>query len=186
MNECILIALAKCFLTMNITYYPDFPLEGICFKEIYHIMRDPARFNLLTDLCVIEIKYKGWDKKCNRIAMPQSKGFIWGSILAQKLGMAPMMLRKPGKLPEDEVNKVTYDLQYGKDTLEFLKCVAKEGDRFLIIDDCVATGGSLLASVDLITEAGYEVVGSVMIIEIEEIWDEAMMRFPDHEVIKIL
>jgi len=110
------MTLGKMFCGLAVTYYPDFPLEGINFKEIYHLMRDPLRMNLMVDLMVAEIKYKGWHRTANKVVMPQSKGFIWGPLLALKLDMGCVMLRKPGKLPADRIVKKDYTLQYSKDT----------------------------------------------------------------------
>ena len=182
LNELVFMTLGKMFCGLAVTYYPDFPLEGINFKEIYHLMRDPLRMNLMVDLMVAEIKYKGWHRTANKVVMPQSKGFIWGPLLALKLDMGCVMLRKPGKLPADRIVKKDYTLQYSKDTQEFLPEVFCEGDKVIAFDDCVATGGSLRAVVDLVENEGIEVVGSVIQINIPECWKAASSKFPHKEI----
>jgi adenine phosphoribosyltransferase len=94
----------------------------------------------------LEIKNKGWHNEATKIGMPQSKGFIWGPLVAKKLGMGCFMLRKPGKLPLDKVAQVEYTLQYAVDALQFLPSVMKPKEKVLVIDDCMATGGKKFVS----------------------------------------
>ena len=146
-------------------------------------MRDPQRLNLLVELMAIEVRHKGWHRKATKIAMPQSKGFIWGPLLALKLGMGVFMVRKPGKLPPARVVRKDYTLQYGNDTVEFLPEVFSKDDKVLVIDDCVATGGSLKCVCDLVEEVGLEVVGSVICINIPECWKAASSKFSDKDIV---
>ena len=124
----------------------------------------------------MEIVYKGWHKTATKIGMPQAHGFIWGPLVAKKLGLGCLMLRKPGKLPPAKVAQMDYTLQYGKDCLQFLPAVCQKKEKIIIIDDCVATGGcfflfcffkfflgSMRASFDLIEAQGLDIVGGVVL-----------------------
>ena len=141
---------------------PDFPEPGIMFRDITGILQDAEGFQLAIDSLLELIK----DTHCDVIARAESRGFIFGAALASKLGIGFIPIRKPNKLPADTI-KETYDLEYGSDTIEMHKDAVKEGDRVVIIDDLLATGGTAVAACNLVKKAGGEVVAAAFIIELD-------------------
>ncbi len=141
---------------------PDFPQEGILFRDITPLLLDPVAFNGAVDAIIEQIG----DLKFDYILGPESRGFIFGIPVACKMNKGFIPVRKAGKLPCETLQKV-YDLEYGTATIEIHKDAIKPGDTFIIIDDLLATGGTASAIVDLIKEAGGEVVGSFFFIELD-------------------
>ncbi len=142
----------------------DFPVKGIVFKDITTVLRDKDGFKAIIDF----MKDKSADKKIDYIAGMESRGFIFGSALAYELGVGFVPLRKPGKLPAETISE-SYDLEYGKNTLEIHKDAIEEGKRVLIVDDLLATGGTALAACNLIKKVGAEVVAAVFVIELADL-----------------
>lgn len=142
----------------------DFPVKGIVFKDITTVLRDKDGFKAIIDF----MKDKFADKKIDYIAGMESRGFIFGSALAYELGVGFVPLRKPGKLPAETISE-SYDLEYGKNTLEIHKDAIEEGKRVLIVDDLLATGGTALAACNLIKKVGAEVVSAVFVIELADL-----------------
>ena len=140
---------------------PGFPKEGIIFKDITPLLRDKEKFKRAVDL--IAQKFKG--KKIDFILSVESRGFIFGAAVGYKLGVGLVPIRKKGKLPY-ETYSVTYDLEYGKDTLEIHRDAFRKGDRVLIVDDLLATGGTSKAVVKLVKKMGGKVVGLAFLIEL--------------------
>lgn len=140
---------------------PDFPVKGILFKDITTLIRDPDAFqeavDALLDYCI--------DKDIDIVAAIESRGFIFGAPLAYELAAGFVPIRKPGKLPADKIS-VSYTLEYGTNTLEMHKDAIEPGQRVLLVDDLLATGGSAKASVDLIEKLGGEIVGIVFLIDL--------------------
>ena len=124
---------------------PDFPKKGIVFKDITTLLADAKSFHRMVDL--IAHRYIG--EKIDQIVGIEARGFLLGAALAYKLGTGITLVRKPGKLPY-QTNSVSYELEYGSDTLEIHKDAFKEGDRVIIADDLLATGGTMAAVVDLV------------------------------------
>lgn len=141
---------------------PDFPKKGIVFKDITTVLKDSEGLKRTIDYLTENFK----DKKIDYVAGIESRGFIFGTPLAYNLGAGFVVVRKPGKLPAD-VESITYDLEYGTDTLEVHKDAIEIGKRVLIIDDLLATGGTATAACDLVRKIGGEVVGIAFIIEID-------------------
>lgn len=133
---------------------PNFPKEGIVFKDITPIMMDPKLSNDIVDH-LFEL-YKNQD--LDAIAGIESRGFLFGYPLAMKLGLPFILIRKKGKLPYEKLSR-DYDLEYGQATIEIHTDALKEGDKVLIHDDLLATGGSACAAADLIKDAGGVVTG---------------------------
>ncbi len=124
------------------------------------------------------------DKKIDYVAGVESRGFIFGTPLAYNLGAGFVVIRKPGKLPAD-VESITYDLEYGSDTLEIHKDAIEKGKRVLIVDDLLATGGTAAAACELVKKVGGEVAGMGFIIELEALGGRS--KFPaDVEVISMV
>ena len=142
----------------------NFPKDGISFKDITTLIEDGESFKYAINLIVDYLK----DKKIDLIVGPEARGFIFGVPVAYALGIGFIPVRKPGKLPWDTV-KVEYDLEYGKDALEIHKDSIKPGQRVAIVDDLLATGGTIAAVAKLVEQAGGEVVTLNFLIELEEL-----------------
>ena len=140
---------------------PDFPKPGISFKDITPILSNPA----LCEKCVEAMVDWAKTLQPDVIAGVESRGFMFGFALAQKLGIPFVPIRKPGKLPR-EVYTCSYDLEYGTATLEIHKNDLKPGCRVIVHDDLLATGGTVGAAIKLITEAGATVVGAQFLVEL--------------------
>ena len=140
---------------------PDFPKKGIIFKDITPLLQNTKLFKKAVDrLCE---KFK--DKKIDVIVSVESRGFILGSAMAYKLGTSFVPVRKKGKLPY-RTYSATYDLEYGQDTLEIHQDAIAKGDGVLIIDDLLATGGTLGAVIGLVKKMGGEIAGIGFLIEL--------------------
>ncbi len=141
---------------------PDFPREGILFKDITTVLRDPEAFKHAVNLLA-----KHYEKqKIDYIAGIEARGFIFGSALAYKLGVGFIPIRKPGKLPS-KTERVSYDLEYGKDSLEIHTDAVEPGKRVLIVDDLLATGGTAEAAIKLVKKIGGVIVGIAFVVELE-------------------
>jgi adenine phosphoribosyltransferase len=140
---------------------PDFPKKGIIFKDITTLLKDGKYFRQSADLLAKHFRKTRIDK----VVSIESRGFIFGSVLAYKLGSGFVPVRKKGKLPFKTIS-VSYDLEYGKDTLEIHKDAIEPGDRVLIADDLLATGGTAKAVIELIEKLGAKIVGCAFLIEL--------------------
>jgi adenine phosphoribosyltransferase len=140
---------------------PDFPKKGIVFKDITPLLKDPKGFQMV--IGTLADRYK--TKNINSIVAMESRGFIFGGALATQLGASFVPVRKPGKLPWKTLRE-TYDLEYGKDTLEIHEDSVGKGDRVLILDDVLATGGTAAATIKLVERAGGEVVEAAFVIHL--------------------
>ncbi len=153
---------------------PDFPLPGILFFDILPLLKDPKHFRTLTkELSVFA-------NAIDVVVGIEARGLILGSAVAQYLGKGFVPLRKKGKLPGATLEE-SYGLEYGKDTLEIQEGVLNRGDRVLLIDDVLATGGTLVAAVKLIHQCGAEVESAAVALEIEELLGRSSFAeaFPD-------
>lgn len=133
----------------SIRNVPDFPVQGIQFKDITTALKDPEVLNYMVD----ELYYYYKDKGITKVVGVESRGFVLGSILAYKLKAGFVLLRKPGKLPS-ETYKVDYSLEYGADALEIHKDAIEPDDVILLHDDLLATGGSANAALQLLRKFG--------------------------------
>ena len=140
---------------------PDFPKKGIIFKDITPVLQNPLLFKKAVDRLAEQFK----DKNIDLVAAIESRGFILGAAIAYKLGIAFVPIRKEGKLPH-ETHSATYELEYGEDTLEMHRDAMGKGNRVLIIDDLLATGGTLGAVIELIKKTGAEIAGIAFLIEL--------------------
>lgn len=141
---------------------PDFPKEGIIFKDITPLMQNGEAFKYATEKFVEFAKQQNIDI----IVGPEARGFIFGCPVATELGIGFIPVRKPGKLPR-EVEIYEYDLEYGSNTLCMHKDAIKPGQRVLIVDDLLATGGTVEATVKLIEKLGGVVAGCAFLIELD-------------------
>ncbi len=141
---------------------PDFPKKGISFKDITTMLKDPKAFGHCIDLFVEHYK----EQKIDKFVAIESRGFIFGAPLARELNAGLVLLRKPGKLPA-AVYKESYELEYGEDTLEIHQDAIEKGDRVVIIDDLLATGGTAAAAARLVDRIGGEIVELAFVVELE-------------------
>jgi adenine phosphoribosyltransferase len=141
---------------------PDFPKPGIMFKDITPLLLDPARFRRALEL--MAAPFGG--SKVRRVISIESRGFLLGSPIALLLEAGLVPIRKPGKLPGAR-GRVEYALEYGTDALEMHRDAVGEGDRVLIVDDVLATGGTAEAAAKLVRAYGAEVVGFTFLIELD-------------------
>lgn len=139
----------------------DFPKEGIMFRDITTLLKEPIALKNTLD----ELYELAKDLKVTKVVGIESRGFIFGSMLAEKLNAGFIPIRKPGKLPA-ETESQSYDLEYGTDTIQIHKDAIKIGERVLLHDDLLATGGTALAAANLIEKLGGEVVQISFIIEL--------------------
>lgn len=139
----------------------DFPKPGIMFRDITTLLKDPLAFKITLNK-LFEISK---DKNVNKVVGIESRGFIFGAVLAEKLGCGFIPVRKPGKLPA-ETESITYSLEYGEDKIEIHKDAIRSGDKILIHDDLLATGGTMEAACRLVEKLGGEVVQISFIIEL--------------------
>lgn len=158
---------------------PNFPSEGILFRDITPLMQDGAAFKQACDEIIAFAKEKNVDV----IAGPESRGFIFGCPVAIALGSGFVPVRKPNKLPRETVS-VRYDLEYGSNELHMHADSVKPGQRVLIIDDLLATGGTVEATAKLIREMGGEVVGAAFLIELEALKGRELLK--DIDVFTVL
>jgi adenine phosphoribosyltransferase len=139
----------------------DFPKPGVRFRDIGPLLADPAAFAQAIDAMVAVAG--GWPVQ--RVAGIESRGLIFGTALALRLGRSLVPVRKPGKLPPPVV-RADYALEYGSDGLEVQRSRIQSGDRVLLVDDVIATGGTLLAAADLVHQLGGQACGVVALLDI--------------------
>ncbi len=151
-------------LKQFITDVPDWPKKGILFKDITTLMDNGAAFKYATDQIVDYAR----DKKIDIVVGPEARGFIIGCPVSYALGVGFAPVRKDGKLPRETV-KVQYGLEYGQDVLTMHKDAIKPGQRVLITDDLLATGGTIEASIKLVEALGGIVAGIAFLIELGEL-----------------
>ncbi|ORJ63651.1 adenine phosphoribosyltransferase [Geothermobacter hydrogeniphilus] len=158
---------------------PDFPKKGIVFKDITTLLADGRNFQRMIDLMAHRYLGQGIQK----VVGVEARGFILGSALAYKLGTGIALVRKPGKLPWKTLRK-TYELEYGTDTLEIHIDAFEPGEKVLIADDLLATGGTVAAVVDLVQQLQAEIVECAFLAELEFL--QGRKRLPEGKVHSLL
>ncbi len=148
-------------LKQHIRGIPDFPKPGILFYDISTLLRDADAWQVAVGRMARQVA----PARPDLLAGVESRGFLMAAPLASKLGCGFLMLRKPGKLPGETVS-VRYDLEYGSDSLHIQADAIRPGQRVVVVDDLLATGGTLAAAVALLRKVGAEVVAAAVIIEI--------------------
>ncbi len=148
-------------LKKSIRNVPDFPKPGVQFKDLTTLWKNPAALRESTDL--LHRRYR--DRAVDKVVGAEARGFIVGSPLAYLLGAGFVPVRKKGKLPADVV-EITYELEYGTDTIAMHRDAVRRGERVLVVDDLLATGGTLQAMVDLVRKLGGEVVEACVLVEL--------------------
>ena len=148
-------------LKAKIRHVPDFPKAGILFYDITTLIQEPAGFKAAVDSLVMPFRDRGIDV----VVGIESRGFIFGAAVADRIGAGFTPVRKPGKLPSKTV-RATYSLEYGSDSLEIHDDAIRKGQRVLIVDDLLATGGTARATLDLVKKLGGEVQALAFLIEL--------------------
>lgn len=169
------------YVREHVRQVPDFPKPGILFLDITTATKDAKSFQLSIDFLYEKFK----DENVDYIAGIESRGFIYGAALAYKLGVGFVPIRKPNKLPADTV-KESYSLEYGTDTIEMHRDAIKEGDRVVVIDDLLATGGTAVAACNLVKKVGGEVVAAAFIIELDPLKGREKIEAKDVKVVSML
>ena len=150
---------------------PDFPKQGILFRDITTVLNDKEKFKKIID--VLSERYA--DKKIDAVVAVESRGFIFGGPLAYNLGAGIVPVRKKGKLP-CKTFSATYALEYGEDTLEIHQDAFKPGARILLIDDLLATGGTLSATIELVKKLKGEIIEAAFLIELSDLNGRAKLK----------
>ncbi|MFX1389577.1 MAG: adenine phosphoribosyltransferase [Promethearchaeota archaeon] len=148
-------------LLKHIRNVPDWPKPGIQFKDITTLCKNPTAFKKSCDRIINYYR----DKGVTKVAAIEARGYVWGGIIAYQLETGFVLIRKPGKLPYKTLSE-EYELEYGTDSIEMHIDAIEEGDKVLIFDDLLATGGTAKAACNLIEKAGGEVIGIAFVIEL--------------------
>ncbi|OAB34181.1 adenine phosphoribosyltransferase [Paenibacillus glacialis] len=168
---------------MNLKDYirviPDFPEQGISFKDITTLLKDGAMYKKAID----ELKELVKHLEIDLIAGPEARGFVVGAPLAYALGVGFIPIRKSGKLPYETI-ELGYNLEYGKDSLAMHTDAIEKGQKVLIADDLLATGGTISTSVNLVRQLGGDVVGAAFLIELDQL--KGRDKLTDVEVFSLL
>lgn len=149
----------------------DFPKKGISFKDITPLLQDKDAFKA----CIDELTMAATKMGANMIVGPESRGFLFGCPIAYKMNVGFVPIRKPGKLPRKTIEK-EYDLEYGSNKLCMHIDALKPGDKVVIVDDLLATGGTVAAAVEMIRSLGAEVVGCVFVVELTSLKGRDLLK----------
>lgn len=172
-------------LKSTIRTVPHWPKQGVMFRDITTLLKNPAAF----EYCINQFKEhyqeqeRSQGKKINKIAGIESRGFIFGAALAKELHLPFIPLRKKGKLPAETISH-EYALEYGTDIMEVHKDAIEDGDKVLIVDDLIATGGSSLAACALVEKLGGKVAGLAFVINLPEL--KGMERLKNYDVFHLV
>ncbi|XP_056382030.1 adenine phosphoribosyltransferase [Hyla sarda] len=166
----------------SVREFPDFPSPGICFRDITPILKDPASFSAAIDL--FESYLREHFPKIDLIAGLDSRGFLFGPALAQRLGIGFVLIRKKGKLPGPTLS-VSYSLEYGKAEIEIQTDAVDPGQKVVIIDDLLATGGTMAAACDLLQRRNADILVCLVIIELTSLkGTEKLKPYPFHSLLQ--
>lgn len=166
-------------LKQYITTIPDFPKKGIMFRDITSVLENPIGFKETIDVMADLVKILDFDV----IAGAESRGFIFASPLAYNLSKPMTLVRKKGKLPRETISS-QYALEYGFDTIEMHKDSIKPGQKVLLVDDLLATGGTLNAMVDLVKQSGGEVAGVLVMMELVDLKGRDKIPYPVYSAVQ--
>ncbi|XP_038155325.1 adenine phosphoribosyltransferase [Cyprinodon tularosa] len=165
----------------HIRAFPDFPKKGILFRDICPILKSPAALTAVTDL--FEEHVRNHYQQVDLIIGLDARGFLFGPLLAQRLGVGFVLVRKKGKLPGTTIC-VAYDLEYGTAEVEIQEDAVAPGQKVLIIDDLLATGGTLYAACELMKKQQAEVLGCMVVIQLKDL--NGADRLKPHSVFSLL
>ena len=169
------------YVREHVRIVPDFPNKGIMFLDITTAIKDAKAMQMMTDFLYEKFR----DANVDYVAGIESRGFIFGSALAYKLGCGFITIRKPNKLPAKTIRE-DYTLEYGTNTIEIHEDALKKGDRIVVIDDLLATGGTAIAACNLIKRVGAEVVSTAFIIELDPLKGREKIESLGYPVISML
>jgi adenine phosphoribosyltransferase len=158
---------------------PDFPKKGIVFRDITTLLKDKDAFRRYIDICYD--RYKG--ERIDKVAGIEARGFIGGGALAYRLGAGFVPIRKPGKLPAEKIRQ-EYQLEYGTDAVELHRDAVMPGERVLLIDDLLATGGTIEAACKLVEQLGAKIVGLTFLIELSFL--QPRKRLSKYEIFSLI
>lgn len=159
------------YIKAQIRTVPDWPQPGVMFRDITPLMQDPKTFRVLIDRFV----HRYMDQHIDLVAGIDARGFILGSVLAYNLNRGFVPIRKKGKLPFDTIGE-EYALEYGTATVEVHADAARAGQRVLLVDDLIATGGTMLAGARLLQRLGAEVVETTAIVDLPDLGGSARLQ----------
>ena len=160
---------------------PHFPKQGVMFRDITTLLKDPEGFNKAID--ILYERYR--NNKIDAVVGIESRGFIFGSVLAHKLGVGFVPARKPGKLPAEK-ERIEYETEYSKDAIEIHKDAISEGMNVLVIDDLIATGGTALACCKLVERLGGKVHECAFIIDLPDLGGRKKLEEAGYNVFKLV
>jgi adenine phosphoribosyltransferase len=158
-------------ISKKIRSIPDFPKKGILFRDITPLLQDATSFKEAIELLVGHYQ----DREIDLVVSAEARGFILGAGMAYRLGVGFVPVRKPGKLPY-EVKRATYELEYGEDSLEIHRDAIKKGEKVLVFDDLLATGGTARAICQLTEELGGKIVGVCFLIELTSLKGQEKLK----------
>jgi len=151
-------------LKNTIRSIPDWPIKGVIFRDLTTLMQQPDAFRGSCD--VLYDRYK--DMAIDKIVGIDARGFVFGAVLAYKLGIGFVPVRKKGKLPSKTIRE-TYSLEYGEDTLEIHQDAVEKGEKVVIVDDLIATGGTVGATVKLVRKLGADIYECAFVVELPDL-----------------
>ncbi|GIU05830.1 MULTISPECIES: adenine phosphoribosyltransferase [Shewanella] len=164
----------------SIKTIPNYPKEGILFRDVTSLLEDPQAYKLTIGLLVEHYKEQGFTK----VVGTEARGFLFGAPLALELGIGFVPVRKPGKLPRETISE-SYELEYGHDVLEIhVDAITKE-DKVLVVDDLLATGGTIEATVKLIRNLGGQVNHAAFVISLPDLGGEKRLETMDLELLSL-
>lgn len=167
-------------LEKSIRSIPDFPKPGILFRDVTTLIQNKTAFKKAVDLLAKKYKGKGFDK----VVGVEARGFIFGAAVAHKIGAGFIPVRKKGKLPFKTIS-TTYELEYGTDTLEIHQDAISAGEKILIIDDLLATGGTVKAVIELVKQLAGEIAGIGFVIELVDLHGKDKFKeYPVYSLVK--
>ncbi|TKJ17356.1 adenine phosphoribosyltransferase [Candidatus Woesearchaeota archaeon B3_Woes] len=160
---------------------PHWPKKGVMFRDITTLLKDSEGFNRMVNLLVERYK----DIEIESVIGIESRGFIVGSVLAHKLNVGFIPIRKPNKLPAETISE-EYELEYGKDKIEIHKDAISQGNKVLLVDDLIATGGTALAACNLIKKLGGEIVECCFIIDLPDLGGKEKLEKDGNKVFSLV
>lgn len=157
----------------------DFPKKGILFRDITTLIKEAKVFKYVIDKFYEHYK----DKKIDKVVSTEARGYIFGGALAYKLGAGVVIVRKPGKLPTETICE-EYELEYGTDALEIHKDAITQGEKVLVFDDLLATGGTALATCRLVERLGGKIIGVGFLTELTEL--KGIEKLKNYEIFSLI
>lgn len=165
-------------LSETIRSIPNWPIEGVIFRDLTTLMQDPDAFRESCDILVDRYK----DQQIDKIVGIDARGFVFGAVVAYQLGIGFIPVRKKGKLPWKTIEE-SYSLEYGQGTLEMHEDSIEKGEKVVIVDDLIATGGTVGATVKLVERLGGDIMELAFIVELPDLNGRA--QIPGHKVFAI-